>query len=227
MIDIWCAAAALAGTGTRDAQDWRAVYDFWFPPGLDAADPHTLRRQVEWWFGGGSNDALPPFAPVLEVAKAGRLDGWTATPRGRLSLILVLDQFPRGLFAGTPEAYASDPAALRIAEEGLRNGHHAALAEPWEKMFAAMPLVHAEGPGHRERLERVVALAERIAREVPEPLRPIYEFSANQARGHLDVVTRFGRFPHRNPVLGRASTPEEEAYLAKGDFVHMRRMPGS
>ncbi|MCR6741718.1 DUF924 domain-containing protein, partial [Aeromonas dhakensis] len=92
-------------------------------------------------------------------------------------------------------------------------------------MFSVMPLVHAEGPGHRERLERVVALAERIAREVPEPLRPLHEFSAGQARGHLDVITRFGRFPHRNPILGRASTPEEEAYLAKGDFVHQRRMP--
>ena len=227
MIDIWCAAAALAGTGVRDAEGWRAVHEFWFPPGLDDIDPGILRRQVEWWFGGGSNAALPRFAPVLEAARAGRLDGWAATPLGRLSLIVVLDQFPRGLFAGTPEAYASDAVVLRIAEEGLRNGHHAALAKPWEKVFSVMPLVHAEGPGHRERLERVVALAERIAREASEPVRPIYEFSASQARGHLDVITRFGRFPHRNPILGRASTPEEEAHLAKGDFVHMRRMPES
>jgi uncharacterized protein (DUF924 family) len=205
--------------------DWRAVYDFWFPPGLGDADLHTLRRRVEWWFGGGSNDALPRFAPVLDAARAGRLDGWAATPLGRLSLIVVLDQFPRGLFAGMPDAYASDPAALRIAEEGLRNGHHAALTGPWEKTFSVMPLVHAEGPGHRERLERVVALAERTACEAPGAVRPLYDFSAAQARGHLDVITRFGRFPHRNPVLGRTSTPEEEAYLAKGDFVHTRRMP--
>ncbi|GAA0590078.1 DUF924 family protein [Craurococcus roseus] len=225
MIDIWGAVAVMTGTCAHGAEDWRAVHDFWFPPGLDDADPDALRRQVEWWFGGGSNGALPPFAPVLEAARAGRLDGWAATPLGRLSLIVVLDQFPRGLFAGTPDAYASDPAALRIAEEGLGNGHHAALAKPWERMFSVMPLVHAEGPGHRERLERVVALAERIAREVPEPLRPLHEFSAGQARGHRDVIRRFGRYPHRNPVLGRPSTPEEEAYLAKGDFVHQRRMP--
>jgi uncharacterized protein (DUF924 family) len=210
-----------------EPHDWRTVHDFWFPPGLDEADAETLRRQVEWWFGGGSNAALPPFAPLLHAAKAGRLDHWSATPLGRLSLILVLDQFPRGLFAGTPEAYACDPDALRIAEEGLRNGHHAALAKPWERMFSVMPLVHAEGPGHRERLERVVALAEALAREVRAELRPVYAFSATQARGHLDVISRFGRFPHRNPILGRPSTPEEAAHLAEGDFVHQRRMPES
>jgi uncharacterized protein (DUF924 family) len=224
MIDIWSAAAVMTATRTGEPQDWRAVYDFWFPPGLDA-DAATHRRMVEWWFGGGSNAALPRFAPVLEAAKAGHLDHWRATPLGRLSLIVVLDQFPRGLFAGTPEAYASDAEALLIAEEGLRNGHHAALAKPWEKMFAAMPLVHAEGPGHRERLERVVALSETVVREAPERLRPLYEFSAGQARGHLEVIKRFGRFPHRNPILGRASTPEEAAYVGEGDFVHLRRPP--
>lgn len=226
MIDIWSAAAVMAGTPREGApQDWRAVHDFWFPPGL-GADAEIHRRMLEWWFGGGSNAALRPFAPLLEAARAGRLDGWRATPLGRLSLILVLDQFPRGLFAGTPEAYASDLQALRVAEEGMENGHHAALAEPWEKMFFAMPLVHAEGPDHhRQRLERVVALSEAVAREAPERLRPLYEFSVGQARGHLDVVARFGRFPHRNPILGRASTPDEAAYLAKGGFVHERRPP--
>jgi uncharacterized protein (DUF924 family) len=208
-----------------EPHDWRTVHDFWFPPGLDDADAATLRRQVDWWFGGGSNAALPPFAPVLEAARAGRLEHWSATPLGRLSLIIVLDQFPRGLFAATPEAYACDPEALRIAEEGLGNGHHAALEAPWQRTFSVMPLVHAEGPGHRERLERVVALAEALVREVPGHLRPLYEFSAAQARGHLDVITRFGRFPHRNAILGRPSTPDEAAYVAKGDFVHQRRMP--
>jgi uncharacterized protein (DUF924 family) len=92
-------------------------------------------------------------------------------------------------------------------------------------MFFVMPLVHAEGPGHRERLERVVALSETVAREAPEPLQPFYRFSVGQARGHLDVISRFGRFPHRNSILGRPSTPEEAAYVAKGDFVHRRRPP--
>lgn len=210
-----------------EAQDWQTVYDFWFPPGLDDADPETHGRMFGWWFGGGANTGLPPFAAVVEAATAGRLDHWRATPSGRLSLIVVLDQFPRGLFAGTPAAYASDPDALRIAEEGLRNGHYDALTRPWEKTFFFMPLGHTEGPAHLERLERVVAMAETIAREAPRRLQPLYQHSTNQARGHLDVIARFGRFPHRNPILGRVSTPEEVAYLDKGDFVHMRRPPHS
>ncbi|MGD9617237.1 MAG: DUF924 family protein [Alphaproteobacteria bacterium] len=146
---------------------WRTVYDFWFPPGLDDADLETHRRMFLWWFGGGANPELAPFAPILQAARTGRLDHWLTEPLGRLSLIVVLDQFPRGLFASTQEAYASDPDALRIAEEGLRNGHYDALARPWEKTFFFMPLVHAEGPGHRERLERIAIMAEKIALEAP------------------------------------------------------------
>ena len=215
MIDIWAASAVVTATREDEAQDWRTVQDFWFPPGLDA-DAETHRRMFDWWFGGGSSAALPRFAPVLEAARAGRLDHWRATPLGRVSLLVVLDQFPRGLFAGTPEAYACDPDALRIAEEGLRNGHYDAVSKPWEKTLFLLPLGHAEGPGHRERLERAAALAEAIAAEAPEHLRPLYQFSAGQVRRHLDVIERFGRFPHRNPVLGRPSTPEEAAYLEKG-----------
>jgi uncharacterized protein (DUF924 family) len=86
-----------------------------------------------------------------------------------------------------------------------------------------MPLGHTEGPDHLERLKRVVALAETVALEAPQHLQPLYRHSVNQARGHLDVISTFGRFPHRNPVLGRVSTPEEAAYLEKGDFIHTRR----
>ena len=111
----------------NEVQDCRTVYDFWFPPGLEDDDPETHRQRWIWWMGGGANAGLPPFALTLAAARAGRLDAWLATPRGRLSLIVVLDQFPRGLHAGTPEAYSCDPAALRIAEEGLRNGHYDAL----------------------------------------------------------------------------------------------------
>jgi uncharacterized protein (DUF924 family) len=93
-------------------------------------------------------------------------------------------------------------------------------------MFFFMPLAHTEGPDHRERLERVVAMAEIVALEAPERLKPLYDFSVGQARGHFEVVSRFGRFPHRNPIVGRVSTPEEMAYLEKGDFVHRRGPPG-
>jgi uncharacterized protein (DUF924 family)/uncharacterized protein YjiS (DUF1127 family) len=209
----------------NDNQDWKTVYDFWFPPGLENADAQAFRRRAEWWFGGGANAELAPFAHTLTAARSGRLDHWLATPRGRLSLIIVLDQFQRGLFAGKPEAYAADAQALRIAEEGLRNGHYDALTYAWEKTFFFLPLGHAEGPDHLERLYRAVALAEDLVVEVPARLKPHYEFSLSQARANRDLIERFGRFPHRNPMLGRTSTPEEVEYLKAGDFVHMRRPP--
>jgi uncharacterized protein (DUF924 family) len=209
----------------NELHDWRRVYDFWFPSDLDDADAQTHYQRLEWWFGGGSNPELPPFPPVLEAARAGHLSHWLEEPLGRLSLIIVLDQFPRGLFSGRREAYACDPDALWIAEEGLRNGHYGALTRPWEKTFFFMPLAHAEGPDHVERLERVAAMATTIARKAPAHLQALYQFSASQARANLAVISRFGRFPHRNAALGRASTPEEVTYLEKGDFVHQRRPP--
>ncbi|MGL4962448.1 MAG: DUF924 family protein [Inquilinus sp.] len=206
--------------------DWHRVHHFWFPDGLDTADVETHLRLHGWWFGGGANAALMPLAPVLAAARAGGLGPWLETPLGRLSLILVLDQFPRGLFAGRPDAYAGDAEALRIARDGLANGQYDALTRPWEQIFFLMPLAHAEGPDHQARLKQVVAMAELVAAEAPERLRPLYRFHVSQARSHLEVVSRFGRFPHRNPVLGRASTAAEAAWLAQGDLVHLRRPPG-
>lgn len=204
---------------------WRRVYDFWFPPGLETADLETHRRMVLRWFAGGANAEMPPFAPVLAEARAGRLESWRSEPRARLALVIVLDQFPRGLSAGTPDAYSADGEALRLAEEGLSNGHYDALSWPWEKTFLALPLAHAEGPDHLARLDRVVALMERVADEALPHLQPLYRHSVSQARGHRDVIARFGRYPHRNDILGRSSTPEEKAYVAAGDFVHLRRPP--
>jgi len=220
----WGPSATNASTGELQMYD-KQVYDFWFPQGLENAEPETFRRQVEWWFAGGANAELPPFTHTLMAARLGRLEHWLATPRGRLALIIVLDQFPRGLFAGKAEAYASDPQALRIAEEGLWNGHYDALTQPWEKTFFFLPMGHAEGPGHLHRLDRVVALAENVTLDAPERFRMYYQFSLSQARANRDLIARFGRFPHRNDILGRASTPEEAEYVKTGHFVHLRRPP--
>jgi uncharacterized protein (DUF924 family) len=207
----------------RDRFDWREIHEFWFPPTLANADHEGLKKMLGWWMAGGATPELPRFRPVVEAARAGRLEDWCATPAGRLSLIVVLDQFPRGLFAGTAEAYNSDAAALRVAEEGIRVGHHDALSSLWEKGFFLMPLTHTEGPGHQQRLEKAVAESEKRLNEAPDHLKKIFEFALGQARGHLDVISRFGRFPHRNPILGRASSLEELAYIDKGEFVHNRR----
>jgi uncharacterized protein (DUF924 family) len=204
---------------------WRAVYEFWFPTDLSGAEIGEHWRMLEWWMRGGANAQLKPFAPVLAAARASQLHNWSESPRGRLSLIIVLDQFPRGLEAGSPDAFASDPQALQLAEEGLNNGHFEALANPYEQFFFVLPLAHAEGPDHLERMGRIVALSEQILAEAPAHLKPVWQFSLSQARANYDVIRRFGRFPHRNPVLERPSTPEEAVYIAEGDFVHRRSLP--
>jgi uncharacterized protein (DUF924 family) len=207
--------------------DWRRVYDFWFPVDLSGSGVAAHWQMLTWWMRGGANAELHQFAPLVHAGKAGQLDHWLGTPRGRLSLIIVLDQFPRGLFAGTPEAYSSDLESLRIAEEGFRNGHYDALTSPYERFFYFLPLAHAEGPDHLDRMRRIVAISERVVEEASEHLKPVWQFSLSQAQANFDIISRFGRFPHRNPVLGRTSTPEELTYLAKGDFVHTRSLPES
>jgi uncharacterized protein (DUF924 family) len=206
-----------------DACDWPEVHRFWFPTDLADADHERLAKQLQWWMAGGATAELPRFLATVEAARAGQLDHWCATPAGRLALIVVFDQFPRGLFSGTPAAYESDPDALRLAEEGFHKGDYDALSSPWEKGFFLMPLTHTEGPRHRERLERVVTESEKRLAEAPDHLRRIFEFALGQARGHSDVIARFGRFPHRNAVLGRPSTAEEAEYVAAGVFVHKAR----
>lgn len=198
------------------------VLEFWFPE-LSGADHARMVRQFEWWFRGGADSAIAErFALLLERATRGELDHWSTWPRPRLALIIVLDQFSRSLYRDTARAFAQDPKALALAIEGLEIGHYAALETPWEKTFFLLPLGHSEELSH---LNRAVALAEQLAEDAPSELRRILEHSASQARGHRDVIARFGRHPHRNAVLGRRSTPEELDYLASGRLVHTRALP--
>lgn len=202
--------------------DFEDVLAFWLPPRL-GADSAALPQRFEWWFRGGADAEIARrFAPLTERAAQGELDGWAREPRSRLALILVLDQFSRSLYRDTPRAYAQDPKALGLALEGIALRHYAALETPFEKTFFFMPLGHSEDLRH---LETAVELAEELARRAPPELRKMLEHSASQARGHRDVVARFGRQPHRNAVLGRASTPEELEYLARGELVHQRPVP--
>ena len=198
------------------------VLAFWFPD-LSDADHARMVRQFEWWFRGGADAAIAErFAPLLERAARGELNHWSAQPRSRLALIIVLDQFPRSLYRDTARAYAQDSKALALALEGIRIGHYAGLQTPWEKTFFLLPLGHSEELAH---LERAVALAEELAAAAPPEFRKVLEHSASQARGHRDVIARFGRQPHRNAVLGRQSTADELEYLAHGELVHKRALP--
>ena len=203
-------------------EEFEDVLRFWFPGHL--RDDHaTMVGQFEWWFRGGGDAAIAErFSEVLERAARGGLDHWSAAPRSRLALIIVLDQFSRSIRRGTARAYAQDRKALALALEGIEIGHYAALETPWEKTFFLLPLGHAEELPH---LDKAVELAEELARQAPAEPRRILGHSAAQARAHRDVIAHFGRHPHRNAVLGRQSTQEELDYLAGGQLVHMRPLP--
>jgi uncharacterized protein (DUF924 family) len=213
-----------SGTASFDASDpegWRSVLAFWFPPGLAEADLETHRTMHAWWLRGGATAELPPFAPVLEAAGRGALDHWAATPPGRLALIIVLDQFSRNVYRGSPLSYAQDEKALGLALEGIdaRMDQELTFAE---QLFFWMPLGHSEDLAINE---RAVRHQEEAMADPPAHLRAEYEFGIGQARGAHDVISRFGRYPHRNEILGRDSTPEELEYLRTETPVHMRCPP--
>jgi uncharacterized protein (DUF924 family) len=198
------------------------VLRFWFPSHL-RNDHATMVRQFEWWFRGGADAVVKErFARLLERAARGELDRWSQTARERLALIIVLDQFSRSLYRDTARAFAQDPKALALTLQGIETGHYAALETPWDKTFFFLPLGHSEELKH---LETAVQLAEELVAKGPAELRRVLEHSASQARGHREVIARFGRHPHRNAILGRQSTPEELDYLAAGQLVHMRAPP--
>lgn len=200
--------------------DPEEILSYWFPPGYDA-DVETLRQQNMHWFRGGpevDEEITERFAPELEQARRGALDSWAHTPRGRLALIIVLDQFSRSVYRGTPMAYAQDPAAQRLALEGLEAGMDRDLMDA-ERLFFALPLGHSEDLALQE---RSVSLFEEEVANAPPHLRVWHEVNLYQAAGHRDVVRRFGRHPHRNEVLGRASTPEELEYLRAEVPIHIR-----
>ena len=213
------------------SRDWAsvgpdAVLEFWFPQDGHDADYETHSAYWSWTMRGGADDAIRErFTEITEAAAMGRLDHWAATPRGRLALIIALDQFSRTVWRGTPGAFGQDIKAARLALEGLENGHYDALPNVWEKTFWIIAIGHCEGPEHLARAERCLRLSAALIVEAPEALRLNYRVSEDQARLARDVVARFGRYPHRNAIVGRISTPEEEAYIATGAFPHLREIP--
>src|SRR5215831_15652344 len=203
-------------------EEFDEVLRFWFSS-LPTADHAAMARQMEWWFRGGVDaEIIERFSPLFVRATKGELDNWSQSPRSRLALIIVLDQFSRTIHRGTAQAFAQDPKSLTLALEGIEIGHYAALETPWEKTFFFLPLGLSED---LTKLEQVVKLAEALVKDAPQEHRDMLEFSANQARSHRDIIARFGRHPHRNELLERQSTPAELEYLATEQLVHTRPLP--
>lgn len=196
----------------------RNVREFWF--GKLPLSPEQLARRMQIWFGDMSEaqrehmDAAirDRFEPLIQEAAAGHLESWADGPRRRLSLILLLDQFPRNIYRGTARAFEHDEQALGLAISGMQSGADAAL-DPVERVFFYMPLQHSEV---REVQDESVAAYRRLVLEAPEPLKPIFTGCVEYAERHRNVIERFGRFPHRNELLGRATTKAEADYLREG-----------
>lgn len=190
------------------------LIEFWFDrtPANQTEIDESMRR----WYGGGSDldaELEARFSDNMARAASGELDPWAGTARGCLALILLLDQCPRNAFRGESGAFAQDDRALGWTQEGMARGLDLEL-EPLQRMFFYMPMQHAESV---EIQERSVAVFEDLARDAePEYLQNCLSASAEYARLHRDIIVRFGRFPHRNVVLNRDTTPEEREYLAKG-----------
>jgi uncharacterized protein (DUF924 family) len=213
------------------AQDWakatpQPVLDFWFP---DNGHDRTLEKHRAFWrerMSGGFDEAIcNGFADLAAAAARGLLDHWAETPRGRLALVIALDQFSRSVWRDTPGAFGQDIKAAGLVLEGLGNGHYDALPTVWEKNFCLIAMGHCEGPDHLERMDRALGLSRALLDEAPAHLALSYQLAMDQARLAREVIARFGRYPHRNALLGRISTSAEETYVAAGQFPHLRQVP--
>ncbi len=174
------------------------VHAFWFGP------PPYARRPA-WFRKDDAFDAAirVRFGDAIAAACAGAYGDWCAAPQGALARIVLLDQFTRNAYRGTADAFLGDARALATAEDALARGFDGTLA-PVERQFMYLPFEHAEDPAMQERsLQLFGALS----------TEPGCEDLVDWARRHAEVIRRFGRYPHRNAILGRASTPEEIEYL--------------
>jgi uncharacterized protein (DUF924 family) len=191
-----------------------SVVGFWL--GFDHGDPALLREWWRRWFVGDATldrEVEATFGGLVRRAASGPLSAWAGTSEGRLALILLLDQFPRNLYRGSAAAFAHDALALALAREGIALGADRELSQ-LARLFFYMPLQHAESATlQQESLDAVRALSEEPA---PEHIRAALTDALRYAQRHADIIAEFGRFPHRNRSLGRASTAAEEAYLTGG-----------
>jgi uncharacterized protein (DUF924 family) len=200
--------------GQPSAQD---VLLFWFGPRPYAAP--QVQQHTRLWFGEPGAPELTPqtdelirerYGELTLAAEQGRLSHWESSPRRRLALILLFDQFSRNIYRGSARAYAQDLEALTLTVSGMQIGADATL-DPVERLFFYMPLMHAESLDVQE---ESVAAFRRLMLEAPADLQRIFQASLDAAVEHRDIIARFGRFPHRNRALDRESTPEEIEWLA-------------
>lgn len=193
-----------------DAVSPANVLNFWFGSG---SDPEAVRHGRNLWWRGSprlDSDIDRRFRRAVIAGGSGRLDVWGSESSGRLALILLLDQFSRHIWRGRPEAFANDHLARDRTREGLRL-HQDEDLTPVRRAFFYMPLQHSEAIIDQE---RSVACYRALASDATPDTRKALEGFLKHAVDHRDLIVRFGRFPHRNEILGRTSTEAEKRFLA-------------
>jgi uncharacterized protein (DUF924 family) len=195
---------------TRDPE---SLLRAWFGDDIDT--PQALAARSRLWFSPDESfdeQIRQQFGSLPDSALRGDLDDWRAEPRSTLALVLALDQLPRNLFRGTPRAFAYDSAAVDVSRQAIRRKQDIQL-HPAESTFVYLPLEHAESADLQT---ECVALFRALLQRAPDPLHDQFASYLSYAERHQAVIMRFGRFPHRNHVLGRSSTPEEIQFLEEG-----------
>jgi len=188
-----------------------AILGFWFRQHELSAP--QIDRRMDIWFGEDpafDHEIRQKFSTDVDSASEGKLDHWADEPRGRLALILLLDQFRRNIYRGTAKAYEKDKAALKLCVEGAMQKKDRGLT-PIQRAFFYIPLQHAESSKVQA---KSVELFSRLAKAVSPTFRETFLTIVQFAELHRDIIEQYGRFPHRNVLLGRENTPEEDEYLA-------------
>ena len=192
-------------------QAWQPLLDWWFGTEEGTATEVAAARQALWFGKRESQDreASERFAALVEQALTGGLQGWRESPQGWLALLILLDQLPRMIFRDTPRAFAGDTLARPLLQDGLARGWDRSL-QPIQRVFAYLIFEHAEDLALQD---RAVELFRGLLAEAETHERATFVSYLDFAERHQQVIARFGRFPHRNAILGRASSHEELAFL--------------
>lgn len=188
-----------------------AILSFWFKE--QALSAPQIDQRMDIWFTEDpvfDHEIEKEFTEEIALASKGALNHWGHSARGRLALILLIDQFRRNIYRGTAKAFEKDRLALELCVKGAMEKKDKELT-PIEKVFFYMPLQHAES---RKVQAKSVELYRRLAESVSPTLRETFMAVAEFAELHKDIVDQFGRFPHRNKLLNRENTPQEQEYLA-------------
>ncbi len=189
------------------------ILEYWF--GDSVRDPSKVAGRMGFWFGDDparDADMRQRWGELVSAASEGKLDFWTRTPRGRLAVLILLDQMRRNIYRGTAEAFRRDGRARYLMRDGVSRLMDLKLT-PIERVFFYMPLQHAESLDDQElAVDRFLQLEHEVANDH----REIFAGFRKYAQLHRDIIARFGRFPHRNAILGRRDTSEEVAWLAGG-----------